>query len=73
MQPRPSTLTVHPTKFDISYANLPTYRSRVKRTNQERRKTSLPYSASFFFSSSLTNAGLALPWVARMTWPTKKP
>ena len=25
-----------------------------------------------FCSSSLTRAGLALPWVARMTWPTKE-
>ena len=28
---------------------------------------------SFFFSSSLSCAGLALPPVAFMTWPTKKP
>ncbi len=35
--------------------------------------TLVPYPESFFFSKSLTSAGLALPWVARMTWPTKKP
>ena len=29
--------------------------------------------ASFFFSSSLSCAGLALPRVAFITWPTKKP
>src|SRR5512137_2365901 len=31
------------------------------------------YPSSFFFKSSLTNCGLAFPWVAFMTWPTKKP
>lgn len=29
--------------------------------------------ASFFFSSSFSCAGLALPPVAFITWPTKKP
>ena len=29
------------------------------------------YPASFFFSNSFSNAGLALPPVARITWPTK--
>ena len=62
-----------PANFDISYANLPTYRTHVKGQSGEQFGMSLPYPASFFFSSSLTNAGLALPWVARMTWPTKKP
>ena len=28
---------------------------------------------SFFFSSSLSRAGLALPAVAFITWPTKNP
>ena len=29
------------------------------------------YGANFFFSSSFTCAGLALPWVAFITAPTK--
>ncbi len=31
------------------------------------------YPSSFGLSSLLTSAGLALPWVAFITWPTKKP
>jgi restriction endonuclease fold toxin 2 of polymorphic toxin system len=31
------------------------------------------YSPSFFLSSSLTRAGLPLPFIALITWPTKKP
>ncbi len=31
------------------------------------------YPASFFFKSSLSSAGLALPPLAFITWPTKKP
>ena len=31
------------------------------------------HAASFFFSRSLSSAGLALPPVAFMVWPTKKP
>ena len=46
-------------------------RSSTKRRTRSDSDTAQP--ANFFFSSSLSSAGLALPPVAFMTCPTKKP
>ena len=42
-------------------------------TNEIRPSATVHQPASFFFSRSLSCAGFALPPVAFMTWPTKKP
>jgi hypothetical protein len=43
MQPRPYTLTALPANFDISYANLPTYGTHVKRANVDHPTALSPY------------------------------
>lgn len=38
-----------------------------------RERSRVAHPRNFFLSSSLTWAGLALPWLSFITWPTKKP
>ena len=54
MQPRPYTLTVLPANFDISYANLPTYGTHVKRANVDHPTAlSDPYQEDRYGAGSL--------------------
>ena len=61
--------SAHPDKF--SEVVVPT--EQVVELVKGKRKTSFSYGFSFSRSSPLTRCGLALPLVALITWPTKKP